>query len=180
MSMSFQLPPIHNFPPFFTRQPNLETYNSQKQQWAVLILAYFRHNRRYRIRLTQETLTDPLFTNSSISRSLKLDTLREIIEFMASQSQAEYLSKKHDEALIYWRSPEDWAQLLHRQIDATGQSNAVMTVYELTEADEAQKTEFWQMDKVMLKKVVEVLAKKGKAAIMKGSDGEEQGVKFFF
>lgn len=178
--MAFQLPPIHNFPPFFTKQPNLETYNSQKQQWAVIILAYFKHNRRFRMRLNHETLSDSLFTNVTISRSLKLDTLREIVEFMVSQGQAEWVSKKQrDEVLVYWRSRDDWAQLLSKHIDSTGQSNVILTVYELTEADEARNTEFWQMDKVMLKKVVEVLAKKGKAIIMQGSDGEEQGIKFF-
>lgn len=132
------------------------------------------------MRLNQETISDPLFTNSSISRSLNLDTLREIVELMVSQNQAGWVAKKQkDEILVYWRSPEDWAQLLSRHIESTGQSNVILTIYELTEADEAQDTEFWQMDKVMLRKVVEVLAKKGRAVIMQGSDGQEQGIKFF-
>lgn len=119
-----------------------------------------------------------LFTNSTINRSLKLDTLREIVDFMVLQNEAEYLSKKREEALIYWRRPEEWAAALSGYIGETGQNGSVLTIYELTEAEEAMNTEIYKMDKTMLRKVVDVLAKKGRAAIMKGSDGEEQGIKF--
>lgn len=173
-----ELPPIHSFPPFFTRQPNVETFNSQKQQWAAIILAYYRANRQYHLLLTTDSLGSELFTNKAINRTLKLETLREIVEVMVVQGQAEYLSKKRDEVLIYWRRPEDWALILGKYIDSTGQNNSVLTLYELTEAEEAQGSEFWEMDKSMLRKVIEVMSKKGKAVIMKGSDGEEQGVKF--
>lgn len=176
--MMLELPPIHSFPPFFTRQPNVETFNSQKQQWAAIILAYYRANRQYHLLLTTDSLGSELFTNKAINRTLKLETLREIVEVMVVQGQAEYLSKKRDEVLIYWRRPEDWALILGKYIDSTGQNNSVLTLYELTEAEEAQGSEFWEMDKSMLRKVIEVMSKKGKAVIMKGSDGEEQGVKF--
>lgn len=176
--MSLELPAVHAFPPFFTRQPNQETFKSQLQQWSAIILVYYKFYRKYRMSLTPETLSSDLFTNKSINRSLKLETLREIVEHMVLEGHAEYTSKKKDEALIYWRRPDEWSQLLSRHIENTGQNNSVLTIYELTEADEAKDSEFWQMDKSMLRKVVDVLAKKGKAAIMKGPDGEEQGIKF--
>ncbi|CCG82159.1 Vacuolar protein-sorting-associated protein 25 [Taphrina deformans PYCC 5710] len=176
--MTFELPPIHSFPPFFTRQPNVETFNSQRQQWAAIILEYYRHNKLFQLSLNAETINSALFTNRSIKRSLKLDTLMEIIEHMVAQNQAEWLTKKKGDVLIYWRRPEDWAQALIKYVEDTGQNGSILTMYELTEAEEAERSEFYKMDKVMLRKVVDVLSKRGKAVIMKGSDGEEQGIKF--
>lgn len=39
--------------------------------------------------------------------------------------------------------------------------------------------EFREMDPVLLKKVLQILVKRGVATIFKGADGEETGVKFF-
>lgn len=150
----------------------------QRQQWAALILVYHRHKNIYRLHLSAETLTNELFQNATIRRSLKLETLREIVDFMVTQQQAEYTSRKKEEVLLYWRRPEEWAQLLASYIAETGRNGSVLTLYELTEADESVSSPVHGMDKTMLRKVVEVMAKKGKAVVMKGSDGEEQGIKF--
>jgi len=39
--------------------------------------------------------------------------------------------------------------------------------------------EFREMDPVLLRKVLQILVKRGVATIFKGADGEETGVKFF-
>ena len=39
--------------------------------------------------------------------------------------------------------------------------------------------EFREMDPVLLKKVLQILVKRGTATMFKGADGEETGVKFF-
>lgn len=57
-------------------------------------------------------------------------------------------------------------------VEGTGQKGAVLTVYELRETGE------WRgMEEVMLRKVLGLLTKKGKAAVFAVGDGE--GVKFF-
>ncbi len=72
----------------------------------------------------------------------------------------------------------------------TGQKNAVVTLYELSQGDLAMTQgshfprvelmkEFREMDPVLLKKVLQILVKRGVATIFKGADGEETGVKFF-
>lgn len=37
---TYQFPPIYNFPPFFTKQPNLNTYQTQLEQWKNIIIGY--------------------------------------------------------------------------------------------------------------------------------------------
>jgi hypothetical protein len=69
----------------------------------------------------------------------------------------------------------------------------VLTLYELSEGDLAMTegtpipfcvegrliVEFREMDPVLLKKVLQILVKRGTATMFKGADGEETGVKFF-
>ena len=61
------LPLIHAFRPFFTRQPNAQTYATQKATWENLILNYYRSNRLWRIDVNQETIEKiPIFSNKQI------------------------------------------------------------------------------------------------------------------
>lgn len=67
----------------------------------------------------------------------------------------------------------------------------ILTLYELSEGDLAANegttffgrgrltVEFRGMDSTLLKKVLQILVKRGVATIFKGTDGEETGVKFF-
>ena len=66
----FELPSIYSFPPFFTRQPNSQTYASQKTAWTALILNYYRSKRLWRIDVNQETIEKvPIFSNKDIQRT---------------------------------------------------------------------------------------------------------------
>ena len=84
---------------------------------------------------------------------LKLEFLREIVEGMVNNGQAEWSGKgPRVQALLYWLNPEEWANMLSNwvsffeitltQIDETGQKNTVLTLYELSQGDLAN-TEGW-------------------------------------
>jgi len=69
MDLPIELPSIYSFPPFFTRQPNAETYAAQKTAWATLILNYYRAKRVWRIDINQATIEKvPIFSNKEIQR----------------------------------------------------------------------------------------------------------------
>lgn len=62
--------------------------------------------------------------------------------------------------------------MLYEQIEKTGQTNSVLTVYELTQLDElAAGAEFRNMDYNMLARIVEVLVRQGKAQVLRSDDG---------
>lgn len=107
-----------------------------------------------------------------------MDLLKEVMDDMTAQKSAEYTTKKKDEVLIFWRTPDEWANLMTGYITETGQTGTVMTNYDVTEEGTLGE-DFKNMDLVMLRRIIEVLTKRGKAAIMKDSNGDEQGVKFF-
>ncbi|KAF3939508.1 hypothetical protein ABW19_dt0207786 [Dactylella cylindrospora] len=169
-------PDFYNFPPFYTRQPNANSWSSQLSQWRSFILSYCRARKLWRLNLVDAMDTD-LFHNKSINRKLPLPVIREITDSLVSTSNAEWLSADKSIAYIFWRTPEDFAQQIYGWIEETGQKNTVLTLFELTEGEDTTKQEWYGMDQVMFKKCLDVLVKKGTAQVF--SVGEEKGVKFW-
>ena len=57
---------------------------------------------------------------------------------MVNEGLAEWVvigGQQRTQVLVYWLKPEEWANSIANWIDETGQKNAVLTLYELTEGD---------------------------------------------
>lgn len=156
-SMGFKYPRSYSFPPFFTLQPNTATRNAQFDKWSSFILSYCRHHRIWRLSII-DALDTPLFHNSELRKRLSLNDAREIVDWMTragGSERAEWIGREGEKTIawIYWRRPEEWAEVLSDwvntllsfrvggteltwlQIEETGQKNTVLTLYELTEGD---------------------------------------------
>ncbi|KAF7535086.1 hypothetical protein G7054_g5652 [Neopestalotiopsis clavispora] len=122
---------------------------------------------------------EDLFHNQGLRRRLSLADARELLEFMRQEGRAEWIgsSKDSDIVYLYWRTPDEWARELEDWADATGQKNAVLTLWELTEGEATVGTDIRGLDQEILQKALQVLVKRGKAQIF--GHGDEQGVKFF-
>jgi hypothetical protein len=71
MDVPYTFPSICSYPPFFSRQPNAQTYVAQKNAWTSLILEYYRSKRLWRIDVNQETIEKvPIFSNKEIQRKV--------------------------------------------------------------------------------------------------------------
>ncbi|KTW32790.1 ESCRT-II subunit protein VPS25 [Pneumocystis jirovecii RU7] len=176
----FVFPPLYEFPPFFTRQPNAETWKSQQSHWVSLILAYCRHKRIFRLYVSQELLETELFFNNKIKRCVKMDMLKEILDFMENKHNGEWLdNNKKDIFFVYWRTLDEWADIMIHWIEKTGQRNTILTYYELIEGRALVNTELYKIDPIIFKKIIQVLVKKDMAQVLRGSNEDEFGVKFF-
>ncbi len=96
--------------------------------------------------------------------------------------RAEWISgtrgeKKRDEAWIWWKRPEEWAEVLAGWVDRTGHKGTVLTFWELLNGDAVRGEEWVGMEEEVLARSLGVLVKKGKAQVF-GEEGE-RGVKFF-
>ncbi|KAH8170389.1 ESCRT-II complex subunit domain-containing protein [Sarocladium implicatum] len=184
----FTFPPEHNFPPFFTPQPNTTTHHAQLLKWSSLLLAYTRHHRIFRLSLVD--LDTPLFHNKSIDRRLSQKDVKELALFMQKDGKVEFVrggggggggggqaKSEGDVVFVYWRTLEEWAQVVEGWVDETGQKGGVLTVYELTQGDATRGTELHGLDTEILLKALNILVKRGKAQIF--GEAESQGVKFF-
>lgn len=86
-------------------------------------------------------------------------------------------SGRSESCYIWWRSQGEWADALYAWVESTGQKNSVLTLYELREG-EGGGQEWRGMEEAMLRKILGLLVKRGKAQIF-GQAGEGEGVKFF-
>ncbi|KAK8142169.1 hypothetical protein MY1884_006840 [Beauveria asiatica] len=176
----FKFPQEYYFPAFFTRQTNLTTHHAQLRTWAALVLSYARRHRLFRLRLSEAAESD-LFYNRRLERRLQPPDIRELIDAMIKNGEAEYLAasqeQTQDVVLVYWKRPEEWAALVEAYVDETAQKGSVMTVYEISEGDGTRNTELHGIDAEILRKALNILVKRGKAQIFGQQDS--LGVKFF-
>lgn len=165
---AFEFPREYYFPPFFTRQTNLNTHHAQLVKWSTLVLAYCQHHRIFKLPLsptssssttTTSATTTPaaanasaedIFFNRKLNRRLALADVREVIDFMRKDGRAEYVGGDGgagaaagaggDVVWVYWRTPEEWAALVEGWVDETAQKGTVLTLYELTEGEGTRGT----------------------------------------
>lgn len=136
---SFTFPREYHFPAFFTRQTNLTTHHAQLTKWSSLVLSYARHNRLFRLTVSNAAESD-LFHNKSLNRRLQLPDIRELFDFMIKEKRAEYVLGGQDVVLLYWRTVDEWASLVEGYVDETAQKGSVLTVYEISEGDGTKGT----------------------------------------
>ncbi|KAJ5632592.1 hypothetical protein N7490_008931 [Penicillium lividum] len=185
---AFSFPQTYNFPPFFTPQPNTNTRQAQLEKWSSLIQSWCRHHRLYRLSLV-EAIDSPLFHNAALRKRLDIREVRAVIDWMAKSEEeggggqrAEWIdsstgNQPKSVAWVWWRRPEEWADILVDWVEGTGQRGAVLTVYELVQGEATGTQEFHGMDNGVMLKTLSILSKRGKAQVF-GSEGQE-GVKFF-
>lgn len=167
---AFEFPREYYFPPFFTRQTNLNTHHAQLVKWSSLVLSYCQHHRIFKLPLSPtassstsavssslpSTTTGPtasaedIFFNRKLNRRLALADVREVIDFMRKDGRAEYVGGGDgaggaagaggDVVWVYWRTPEEWAALVEGWVDETAQKGTVLTLYELTEGEGTRGT----------------------------------------
>ena len=112
---------------------------------------------------------------------------------MVSKNLAAYEPvKQSNSVLLYWRSPEEWAEVLHGwvrrafanrypprnvcipQADSTGQLNTILTFYDIIEPPVPSPLSGIPMS--LLRKAISILTKTTRAQIISVADGE--GVRF--
>ncbi|KIM90286.1 hypothetical protein PILCRDRAFT_178993 [Piloderma croceum F 1598] len=176
----FLLPSIHSAPPFFTQQPNASTQSIVGEQWIRLILAYARHRNLFTLRIEDAETTggdwDEILRNERIHRRLLPSHLSFLFSEMVSKNIAVYEPPKQTRSvLLYWRLPEEWAEVLHGWAISTAQLNTILTFYEIT--DPPIESPLTGIPVTILRRAITVLNKTGRAQIIGVADGE--GVRFF-
>ncbi|KAI0642006.1 ESCRT-II complex vps25 subunit [Trametes meyenii] len=175
----FLLPSIHSAPPFFTQQPNPATQASVAQNWTRLILSYARHKGLFALRTEDADAPggdwDEILRNPRINRRLLSSHLNAILADMVERGHAVYEPPRQTSSvLLYWRSPEEWAQVLYDWANSMGQLNTIMTFYEIVEPPVPSPLSGIPLP--ILRKAVAVLTKAGRAQVIAVTDGE--GVRF--
>ncbi|KAF9530325.1 ESCRT-II complex, vps25 subunit [Crepidotus variabilis] len=175
----FNLPSIHSFPPFFTEQPNPTTQTTVTNQWIRLITTYARHRKLFILRIedaeTPGSEWDEILRNERINRRLLPTHLSNIISAMSAKNLVEYEPPKQTRSvLVYWRLPEEWAEVLHDWAVKTGQLNSILTFYDIT--DPQIESALTNIPVPLLRRAIAILGKTGRSQIIAIPGGE--GVRF--
>ncbi|KAI3617579.1 hypothetical protein CBS9595_003488 [Malassezia furfur] len=87
----FVFPAEHQFPPFYTLQPNVQTASVQVDMWAQLVLAYCAHESRFWLDAAGAwERTSPLFCNRTLDRALSPAMIRIVLAHLVKQKHAIY------------------------------------------------------------------------------------------
>ena len=172
--MTFTFPWHYSFPPFFTLQPHAETRGKQLAAWRSLILDYCQANGITSFDV-QEISGTELFYNKEIKRKLTGEALAAVLEDLKAHGNLEWMDKAKRRCHIYWRTPDQWGQLIYTFVKDHGMQNTVCTFYELTEGEDTQGQPFHNLDQELLIKALQTLELQKRAEIF----GGDEGVKFF-
>ncbi|XP_065051836.1 vacuolar protein-sorting-associated protein 25-like [Rhopilema esculentum] len=179
MESGFEWPWQYSFPPFFTIQPNTDTRTKQLEDWCSLLLQYCKYHSIYKIDIG-DAQSSSLFWNKAINRRLQTEGINSIMERLKDQGNLEWEdSKTKNRCFVYWRTPEEWADVINAWVKTNGLDDTVCTLYELTSEEGVGNDEFKGIDMFVLKKALQVLERRGKAQLIVGDDTMEEGVKFF-
>ncbi|KAJ3221667.1 Peptidyl-prolyl cis-trans isomerase NIMA-interacting protein 1 [Clydaea vesicula] len=103
-----------------------------------------------------------------------------ILSELVKLGLAEYEDNRDKEIIfIYWKKPNEWADLIYKWVFDNGLVNTICTVFELIHGENTEGEEFHNLDERIMKKALNILNKNGKAQIFSGSNPEELGVKFY-
>ncbi len=166
-----------DFPPFFTQQPNVETFEKQVEEWCQVILKYCKSNKIFQLPLTQ---TEP-FVNHKINRKLSIEMIkyilliRIIIDRLVSVKRAEI--KDSNQCFIFYYTLQEWADMIYKHIFDTGRCGTIITLYELLNSSEYSSQEFFKANDQVILKALNILQNQDKLVLITSNDGNT-GIKF--
>ncbi|KAK5781476.1 ESCRT-II subunit protein VPS25 PWA37_003628 [Arxiozyma heterogenica] len=194
-SSQLDLPPIYQFPPLFTRQPNKTIRNKQIETWINIILTNCERckiwvmSKNGDMKLinkdTELIETINIFQNSKINRSCSQIFVNEILLTMKRQNQILNKDGKpptilntnttvenddtvyDDDFFIMWKSLDQWANEILYWFERTTQLNKVVTFYEIVSNEENSEESFYSMPESLLYQVLKILVKRGRATMLK-------------
>lgn len=161
---------MYEFPPFFTRQPNEDTWRLQLKLWQDVVYKWCLANNEWRL-----TPSADVFTNKRIDRTLNIDAATHVLTEMCRKGVAEKL-ENNETFLVFKHTPADLATELRQWARETGHETSVLTFYELSEGELPSLEKFINADDITLKRVAEVLERRKEGVAMK-EEGECVGIK---
>ena len=168
----------YDFPPFFTLQPVSQTRSQQINSWAKIILSYCKSNS-----ISSIDITDKLFKNDKISRSLSNEEISTIYQELVKSGQLKYAKdlngiENKSSVIVLWKSVATWADLIFKW--AQNNAISITTMFDIINGDDAENEEFYKQNDELISQALLHLQNSGKAEVFYNEVNVIEGVKFFF
>ena len=175
--ITLDLPPFYNYPPFWTKQKNPEVLRQQIQLWSSWICYVCKTINKTQF-VIDDILDQMIFNNKKIHRNLEKSFLIEILDDMVKQRRAEYVSTEKNQVRIYWRTLDEWGDILLDFASRAGKGP--WTYYDLAKDDDNINEKFHGIDIYLLDAIIKRLEEQHKVQILNKDKRELEywGVKF--
>lgn len=173
----YSFPEYYSWPFFFTLQKHSETRRKQLLMWTELILKFCKDNKIWR--LSKSVFYDNLGKNAKINRRISLDSIDIIFSSMVQQHRAMYVNQiNKDEIFILWKTFNEWEEFLYSSAVNRHSIEKIETLDYISQDDDNEKEEYYQIDRDLLILILKNLEKKGKCNLLADNNNSYVGVKF--
>lgn len=169
INSKYVFPDYYSWPFFFTLQKHSETRRKQLSMWAELILKFCKDNKVWR--LSKSVFYENLGKNPKINRRISLDSIDIIFASMVQKQSAMYVTQNNrDEVFILWKTLNEWEEFLYSSAVTRHSIGKLETLQGISQDDEYEKEEFYQIDRDLLVLILQSLEKKGKCFLVTEKD----------
>jgi uncharacterized small protein (DUF1192 family) len=158
------LPEWVNLPWMYVKPENTKFLESWRSDWSDYLLKWAKFLIIHLISVAELMQKNPFDKLSEVA-------LRDILEYMNSKSTIKWWDKDKTLVRIYWRSLEDWCELIYRWALETGRLD--FTLFEIMD----EKEEFSSLPSEDIKEIMKIMVKKNFAEWM-GKKRELVKIKF--
>ena len=127
--------------------------------WSNFILEYARINIKHIIHIEEERSEYP-FRNKQAKKELDREQLQEIGDYIVAQEMGIWWDKKKIRLRLYWRTLDEWADIIYEWSIKTGRAAGAERVMSIIDSQEAGRT--WSTIPISdLKRIFNIMEDKG-------------------
>ena len=153
------LPEWVNKPWMYVTPEHQQQLDSWCADWSNFIMEYARINIKHIIHIEEERAKYP-FNNKPVKKRLDREQLQQIGNYIVAQEMGIWWDKKKIRLRLYWRTLDEWADIIYEWSIKTGRAagaERVMTLFDIQSANQPWST----IPQEDLKRIFEIMEEKG-------------------
>jgi ESCRT-II complex subunit VPS25 len=169
------LPEWINKPWMYVTPEHQKQLDSWCADWSSFIMEYARINIQHILHIEEERSKFP-FNNKQAKKRLDREQLQEIGDYIVAQEMGVWWDKKRIRLRLYWRTLDEWADIIYEWSIKTGRAagaESVMTLYDIQSAGQPWST----IPQEDLKRIFEIMIEKG---YIEWADKKKSAISFIF
>ena len=169
------LPEWIDKPWVFVTPEHQQQLDSWCADWSNFIMEYARINIMHIMHIEEERSKYP-FNNKPIKKRLDREQMQKIGDYIVAQEMGIWWDKKKIRLRLYWRTLDEWADIIYEWSLKTGRAGSadrVMTLFDIQQAQQPWST----IPQEDLKKIFEIMEEKG---YIEWADKKKKTIAFLF
>ncbi|NHJ48273.1 MAG: hypothetical protein FK733_10845 [Asgard group archaeon] len=169
------LPDWINKPWMYVTPEHQKQLDSWCADWSGFIMEYARINIKHIMHVEEERAQYP-FNNQQAKKRLDREQLQKIGDYIVAQEMGLWWDKKKIRLRLYWRTLDEWADIIYEWSIKTGRAasaDSVMTLYDIQSAGQPWST----IPQEDLKRIFDIMVEKG---YIEWTDKKKSAIAFIF